>query len=80
MNTSTQARRNKHLILDQSRLERAKKILGVSTETETVKIALERVISEAETDRKTAASHDKFVRAMISGKIVIKDVFGNLEK
>jgi hypothetical protein len=80
MDTRTASRRNKHLILNQDRLERAKKILGVSTETETVEIALERLISEAEADKKAWAAHDKFVRSMISGGFEIEDVYGNLEE
>ena len=46
--------RNKHLRLDQSKIERAKKILGVHTETEAIHIALDRVaIQRAEVEFKT---------------------------
>ena len=75
---TTSARKNKHLILNQARLERAKKILGVTTETETVEIALERVISEAEANRKLWSAHDKFVKSMIASGLQIEDVYGNL--
>ena len=79
MQTEVKNRKNKHFILNQKRLDRAKKILGVSTETETVEIALERVISEAEANRKAWAAHEKFVRSMIDGGHQIEDAFGNLE-
>ncbi len=39
--------RHKHLVLDQSKIDRARKILGVKTEQETVTLALDLVIAEA---------------------------------
>ncbi len=79
MNTSTSSRKNKHLILNQAKLEHAKKILGVTTETETVGIALDRVIDEDKTNKKLWAAHDRFVKSMIADRVEIKDVYGNLE-
>lgn len=79
MNITSPPRRNKHLILNQAKLERAKKILGVTTETETVEIALERVITEAETNKKLWSAHDRFVKSMVKGGFQIDDVYGNLE-
>lgn len=78
-NLVTNEKKNKHLILNQKRLDRAKKILGTRTETETVELALERVITEAEVNKQAWAAHKKFVREMISGKHRIVDVYGNLE-
>ncbi len=48
---------NKHLRLDQARIERARKILSARTETETIHQALDRVIQSEETrvSRKTIA-------------------------
>lgn len=80
MQTIINNRKNKHMILDQKRLERAKKILGAATETETVELALQRVISEAETNRKAWAAHDRFVKSMVKGGFQIDDVYGNLEE
>ncbi|MGH9428974.1 MAG: hypothetical protein ACRD2L_22035 [Terriglobia bacterium] len=40
---------NKHLRLDQARIERARKILSARTETETIHQALDRVIQSEET-------------------------------
>ena len=79
MNIITSTRRNKHLVLNQARLERAKHILGVTTETETVEIALERIITEAETNKKVWAAHDRFTKSATAGSFEIADVFGNLE-
>lgn len=78
MQTSTNVKRNKHFILNQKKLERAKKILGASTETETVELALERVITEAERDKTARAAHDRFVRSMVDGGLQLEDVFGRL--
>ncbi len=42
--------RHKHLQLDQGKLNRARRILGAKTETETLERALDLVVSEAEID------------------------------
>lgn len=80
METVSAVRKNKHLILTQAKLERAKKILGVATETETVEIALDRVVEEDETNKKLWAAHKKFVKSMIADGLLIEDVYGNLEE
>jgi signal-transduction protein with cAMP-binding, CBS, and nucleotidyltransferase domain len=74
------SKKNKHLILTQSRIDRARKILETPTETETIEVALERIISDDDRNNKLWAAHDRFVRSMISDKIEIEDVFGNLEE
>ena len=79
MNTTTAVRKNKHLILNQAKLERAKKVLGAATETETVEIALDRVIDEDRTNKKLWAAHDRFVKSMIADRVEIEDVYGNPE-
>jgi hypothetical protein len=38
MGGTTSRRRNKHLILDQTRLKRPQKVLGAKTETEAVEV------------------------------------------
>jgi hypothetical protein len=43
--------RHKHLQLDQGKLDRAKRILGAKTETETLDRALSIVVNEADTDK-----------------------------
>jgi hypothetical protein len=73
------SKRNKHFILNQQKLDRAKKLLGAATETETVERALDQVISEEEANRKAWAAHDKFMKALVGGQVKIVDVYGNLE-
>lgn len=76
---ATNGKKNKHFILNQKKLERAKKILGAATETETIEIALERVITDAETNKKAWAAHDRFVKTLTKGDVKIVDVYGNRE-
>jgi hypothetical protein len=49
--------------------------LGASTETETIELALDLVISEHRSNRLVLEATERFIR---SG-VVIKDVYGNLE-
>ena len=69
-------KKRKHLILSQSKLNLAKKILGTKTETETIELALDSIISEAEKNKKTFKATESF----LNSKAEIKDVFGNLER
>lgn len=46
----TASLRHKHLRLNQGKLNRARRILGAKTETETLERALDLVVSEAEID------------------------------
>jgi hypothetical protein len=78
MNEATSRRRNKHLILDQTKLKRAQKVLGAKTETEAVERALDSVIDEDERNRRAWAAHDKFIRAAIREGLQIHDAFGRL--
>jgi len=68
-------KKRKHLILTQSKLSLAKKILGTRTETETIEKALDTIISEAEKNKIALKATEKFMKSGIE----IKDVFGNLE-
>lgn len=43
--------RHKHLQLDQSKLDRAKSVLGAKTETEAIERALTLVVDETELDK-----------------------------
>lgn len=47
---ATPAMRHKHLRIDQAKLDRAKKVLEASTETEALDRALTLVVTEAEID------------------------------
>ncbi len=72
-------RKNKHFILDQARLKRAQKVLGTRTETETIEIALDRVISEEETNILAWKAHNEFLEEAIKAGVQIEDVYGRLE-
>lgn len=75
--TVTEARRrtvHKNFRLDPAQIARAQKVLGASTETETIVRALDHVISEAERNRLTIQANQRFLK---SG-VVIHDVFGSL--
>ncbi len=74
MNLAVEKKR-KHLILTQSKVNLARKILGTRTETETIEMALDSVISEAEKNRIAFKATQDFLNSGIE----IKDVFGNLE-
>ena len=75
MKSATHVRKNKHVILNQTTLKKAQKILGAKTETETIERALEQVISEAEKNRRAWAAHEKLIKSGIQ----IKDVFGRVD-
>lgn len=72
-------RKNKHMVLDQAKLQKAQKILGAKTETETIERALDWVLSEAEKDRQTLLAHERFLKSSVRDKLTIDDVFGRLD-
>lgn len=74
-NTATPTRRNKHVVLDQTKLKKAQKLLGAKTETETLDRALDHVIGEAEKDRRLRTATERFIKSGIE----IKDVYGRLD-
>jgi hypothetical protein len=80
MSTTTKNRKNKHFILNQIRLKKAQNVLGTKTETETIEIALERIITEAEKDKKAWATQDRFIKDAIKERLVFEDVFGHLKE
>lgn len=72
------ARRNvahKHFQLDQKKLQRAQKVLQAKTETETIEIALDKLLDDHERDRIAREAHEAFLKS----EIKIHDVYGNLE-
>lgn len=68
-------KKNKHLILNQGKINLAKKILGAKTETETIELALDAVITEEERNKIA----NKATEDLLKSGIQIEDVFGNLE-
>lgn len=65
---------HKNFRLDPAQIDRARKALGASTETETIVRALELVINEATRNRLAVEANQKLLK---SG-IVIRDAFGSL--
>ena len=51
--------RHKHVQLDQRKLDRARRVLGARTETETLDRALDVVVTEADIDRVLRAARRK---------------------
>lgn len=78
MKSSPKARKNKNLIRDQTKLKKAQQVLGVKTETETIDLALDQVISDAEKNRLAWTAHERFLKAARSNGLTIHDVFGRL--
>jgi hypothetical protein len=79
VSTVIQNRKNKHFLLNQTRLKKAQDILGARTETETIELALEKIITEAEISERAWLAQDKFIKAASKDKFQIEDVFGRLE-
>jgi hypothetical protein len=67
---------HKHFRLDSTKLKRAQRMLDARTETETVERALDLAISEHQRSRMAEEANRRFLR---SG-IVIRDVFGALDR
>lgn len=65
---------HKNFRLDPAQIARAQKVLGAATETETIVLALNHVITEAERNRLAVEANQRFLK---SG-IVIEDVLGSL--
>lgn len=79
MSSTANQRKNKHVILDQTKLKKAQKVLGAKTETEAIERALDSVIDEDERTRRAWAAHDRFLRAAAREGLQIHDAFGRLE-
>ncbi len=69
--TKAKAKR-KQLLIDDAKLQRVQKILGVSTESEAVERALDELLTEHERNRLAWRAHDRFLKSGIE----IKDVYG----
>jgi Arc/MetJ family transcription regulator len=76
MNNSTAPRRSKTLKLDEAKLNRAQRLLGTKTATETVELALEEVIAERERNRQVWAATERLLKSGIQ----VQDVFGRLNE
>jgi hypothetical protein len=66
---------HKHFRLDQIKLTRARKLMSVETETETIERALDMAISEFERNRLAEEANIRFATSGAN----IKDVYGKLD-
>jgi hypothetical protein len=69
-------RSRKDFRLDAVKIKRAQRVLGTDTEAEAIERALDLIIPEHERNRLAAKANERFV----TSGIVIKDVYGALEK
>lgn len=67
--------KQKQYALDDAKIKRAQKLLGTSSEEETIERALDEVIAERERSRAAWRAH----KALLKSGIQIKDVYGVLE-
>jgi hypothetical protein len=56
----------KTFLLDPARVSRAKKVLGAASETEAVRMALDKVIDEDRDERKRLKAHREFLKILDS--------------
>jgi hypothetical protein len=67
---------HKHFRLNAAKIKRAQRLMKTGTETETIERALDAVITEHERSQAAREANELFVK---SG-IMIRDVYGTLEK
>lgn len=75
MSSKISHKKHKHYSLDDVKIQKAKEILGAKTETETIELALDKVIRDREHNRKAWKATERLIKSGIE----IKDVFGRLE-
>jgi hypothetical protein len=74
MSAKPTTKKHKHYSLDETKILKAKKLLGARTEIEAIEAALEEVIAEREHDKKAWAATERFLKSGIK----INDVFDRL--
>ena len=60
--------------LDPIKIKRAKRVLGTTTETETIERALDEIVEEDRRNRRAWKAHERFLKSGAQ----IDDVYGNL--
>ncbi len=75
MKAITSQRRNKHFVLNQTKLKKAQKVLGARTETEAIERALDHVIGEDERNRRAWAATERLLKS----RVQVRDVFGRMK-
>jgi hypothetical protein len=74
MSAKPTTKKHKHYSLDETKILKAKKLLGARTETEAIEAALDEVIAEREHDKKAWAATERLLKSGIK----INDVFNRL--
>jgi hypothetical protein len=65
--------KDKHLKLDQKKIDRVKKILGLKTETETIETALDMVIKKEKAESKRKEVVDRILARRAKMKPIVED-------
>lgn len=68
--------KQKPYVLDQAKIKRAEKLIGVRTEIEAIELALDEAITERERNRQVWAATERLLKSGIQ----VNDVFGRLEE
>ncbi|MCL4455906.1 MAG: hypothetical protein M1147_12830 [Nitrospirae bacterium] len=68
--------KDKHLKLDQRKIDKVKKILGLKTETETIETALDMVIQKEKTESKRKEVVDRILARRSKMKPIPEDTSG----
>ena len=76
MGETKTTRTRKHFRLDPAKIERARKIIGARTQTETIERALDQVIARDHRNRNAWRANERFLKSGIE----IRDVFGQLDE
>lgn len=66
--------RPKRYALDETKIKRARELLGPKSDAETIDRALDEVITERERSARAWAANERFIKS----RVVIKDVLGRI--
>ena len=75
MSRATSPAKKRGLVLDPVKVKRARRVLGTTTETETIERALDEIVEEDKRNKRAWKSHERFLRSDSQ----IDDIYGNLE-
>ena len=75
MSRASSPSKKRGLVFDPVKIKRAKRVLGTTTETETIERALDEIVEEDKRNKRVWKAHERFLRSDSQ----IDDVYGNLE-
>ena len=75
MSRATSQSNKRGLVLDPMKMKRAKRVLGTTTETETIERALDEILEEDRRNRTAWKAHERFLKSGVQ----INDVFNNVD-